>query len=364
MMTWTELAVFLETGNPVVYQNPLAFWLLLVIPIFIWVYQRQANASDWDVLANQKNLVFRHPLIDQLNFSKSIKKKPFSLMQWLLHFLRYTLLILAVLALAKPIKEVPLPPEPQTKTVRDIVFVIESSASMMLSDYEIDGKPTARMEVVKNVLDQFVAGLDGNRFSFVLYAEDAYTLMPMTSDATTARLMLKRLRPYLAGREDQALGEALGLALLQAEKVTDNTQRRIVVVFSDGENKPSRVNVAEAINYAQGMNLPIYTIGVGAGSKAADKREFAGLLYQKLEDKSLKHIAEQTQASYFQVGSRQALQNVLKKIDAAEGVEIASPRLKNKTVELYPYLLAVLLMVFVFYAALIQLFAKKVNSHD
>lgn len=364
MMNWSQLADFLKTGSPVVYENPLAFWLLLVIPVFIWIYQRQSNTCDWDALAGQKNFVFRHSLIDQLNFSQPKLQKTFSLVQWLLHFLRYALLILAVLALASPVKEVPLPAEPQTKTVRDVVFVIESSASMMLEDYQIEGVATARMEVVKNVVDQFIAGLNGNRFSFVLYAEKAYTLMPMTSDAITARLMLKRLEPYLAGREDEAFGEALGLALLQTENMTDDTQKRVVVVFSDGENKPSRLPVTEAINYAQGMNMPIYTIGVGAGSRSADKREVAGLLYQTLQDASLKNIAEQTQAQYFQVGSRQALLSVLKKIDAAEGVEIASSQAKNKTVALYPYLLAILLMVFVFYAALILMFAKKVNAHD
>jgi len=363
MMGWSELWAFLETGSPVIYANPLAFWLLLVVPVFIWLSQRQGNASDWNLLARQKNLIFRHSLINPSHFLASAKKKPVNLLLWIVHFLRYLLLILAVLALAKPIKELPISPEPQTKTVRDVVFVIESSASMMLTDYEIEGKATARMEVVKNVVDQFVAGLSGNRFSFILYADNAYTLMPMTGDTTTARLMLKRLMPYLAGREDAALGEALGLALQQAENNSDDTQKRVVVLFSDGENRVSRLPISEVINYAQGLNLPIYTIGVGAGNKLADKREFAGLLFQTLQDNSLKRIANETNAEYFQVGSREALQKVLNKIDNAEGVKTSSPQVKNKIVDLYPYLLAVLLMVFVLYASFLQLFSKKMGSY-
>jgi Ca-activated chloride channel family protein len=367
MMNWSQLISMLETGRPVVYSFPEAFWLLAVIPFFIWIYQRQSNVSDWELLAKQKKHVFRHSLINQLHFSRQPTKKPFNLLQWGLHLLRYMILVLAVLALAKPVKELPLPPEPQTKTVRDIVFVIESSASMMLEDYEIDGQATARMEVVKSVLDQFVASLDGNRFSFVVYADKSYTLMPMTADTMTARLMLKRLKPYLAGREDAAFGEALGLALQQAEHSTkyntENTQKRILVVFSDGENKPSHLPVAEAINYAQGLNLPIYTVGVGAGTAEADKREYSGLLYQTLQEQSLKEIAHETNGQYFQVGSRQAIQTVLAKIDQAEGAQIVTAQAKHKTVQLYPYLLAILMMVFILYFSLIQLFATRVNSH-
>ncbi len=364
MMSWADLFVFLGQGSPVVYSYPIAFWLLLIVPFFVWVYQRQGYANDWDLLAGQKKLLFRHSLIDQLYFSHQPQKSSFCILRWLLYFLRYVLLILAVLALASPIKHTPLPPEPQTKTVRDIVFVIESSASMMLEDYQVNGEPTARMEVVKRVVDQFVANLDGNRFSFILYADNAYTLMPITSDTTTARLMLKRLRPYLAGREDAALGNALGLALQQVERGVESTQKSVVILFSDGENKPSQLPVIDVINYAQGLNLPVYTVGVGAGTLKADKRKHSGLLYQTLQNSSLKKIASETNGIYFQVGSKQALQDVLVKIDSMEGVEFITKQQKSMVVDLYPYLLALLLMVFILYFSLVQTFSARVGRYD
>ncbi len=364
MISWPQFLEVLAVNSPVIYAYPIALWLLVIVVGFIWFNKYNTKPDDWQQLGQQKNLVFRHSLIEKLNFSKPAKKHSFNLVRWLLSLLRYILLILIVLTLAKPIKEVNLPAEPQTKTVRDVVFVIESSASMMLVDYEIEAKNIARMEAIKLVVDEFIAGLDGNRFSFILYADQAYTLMPITADIVTARLMLKKLKPYLAGRQDEALGEALGLALQQASQNTEYTQKTIVVLFSDGENKSSKLPIAEAINYAQSLNVPLYTVGVGAETEQADKRKYTGLLYQPLEDETLKKIASQTNGQYFQVGSRQALKQVLAEVDNAEGVVLTKPQLRKKIVDLYPYLLILILIVFALYFILVQSFSRQLQGEQ
>ncbi|RUM91882.1 MAG: hypothetical protein DSZ27_05010 [Thiomicrospira sp.] len=360
MMAFQELIQVFQNWHQVQFVHPQWFYLLGLIPLLWLVHWVRAGSSDWEQTANAKSLLFRHPLIDQLDFNTSVPSSSKGL-RWLLNLLRLMLLLGIVTALATPIKKIPLPPEPQTKTVRDIVFVVETSVSMVLEDYQIDGEPQSRIKVIQTVLDQFISGLAGNRFGFILYADDAYTLMPLTSDATTARLMLKRLKPYLAGRTDEATGEALGLALQQAEKSTDSTENRIVVLISDGSTRDSRLPIAEAINYAQGLNIPIYTIGVGANSKEADQREFRGLLYEALESNSLKQIADQTNGRYYQIGSGQDLQKVLQSIDQTEGVAMEVPRKKFQQVALYPYFVALSVMLFVLYFALVQLLSSRLR---
>lgn len=342
------------------FAYPAAFWLFLVPIFLILVRMRYPAPTDWEQMTKTKSMLFRHPLIEKLGLSTVVKTKP-TIWRWLLHLLRLCIFALIVFALAQPRKEIPLPPEPQTKTVRDIVFVVESSVTFVLEDYQLNGQPSTRLDVVKSVIDQFVSGLQGNRFGLILYAEEAFTLMPLTSDAITTRLMLKRLKPYLAGRTDDAMGEALGLALQQAENNTENTQKRIVVLISDGQTKPSRIPISEAINYAQGLNLPIYTIGVGAATSKADNREYRGLLYEPLESDSLKKLASETGGRYYQIGSGSDLQTVLKAIDRTEGVQIDQPSRKTQVIDFYPYFLVMSFVLFVIYFVLLQLLAKRLT---
>jgi len=360
MMALQELVEVFQDWHQIQFVHLEWFYVFVAILVLWFLHFLRPGVTDWEQTANGQSLLFRHPLIDQLGFHATASTASKGI-RWVLNLLRLFLLLGIVTALAEPVKKVPLPPEPQTKTVRDIVFVVETSVSMVLEDYQIEGKPQSRVKVIQNVLDQFISGLAGNRFGFILYADDAYTLMPLTSDATTARLMLKRLKPYLAGRTDEATGEALGLALQQAEKSVDSTENRIVVLISDGSTRNSRLPISEAINYAQGLNIPIYTIGVGGSSKEADQRKFRGLLYEALESDSLKQIAEQTNGRYYQIGSGQDLQKVLQAIDQTEGVAIDVPKKKFQLVALYPYVIALSVMLFVLYFALVQLLGNRLH---
>ncbi|WP_028485505.1 vWA domain-containing protein [Thiomicrorhabdus chilensis] len=330
------------------FASPVWLWLMFAWPL-LWMLQTislgpvQAGEDDLAQLQAQRQFVFRHPLIhlQTRGAVDSTRPSAFSWLRMGLQLLRGLVIVSVALALAQPQKVQLSEPLPQEKTVRDVVFVIESSASFLLPDYQVNGQADTRMNVVKSVLDQFIGGLAGNRFGLTIYAQQAYTLMPLSSDQTAARLNLKRLKPYLAGRTDEALGEALGLALKQAEKGMqkgdEETLRRVVVLISDGQSQPSRVAVEEAINYAQMMNVPIYTVGVGASSDKADTRLYSGLLYQPLESASLKQIAAETNGHYYQIGSGDDLQKVLRQIDQTEGVPYLAPPSPPRKVPLYQW---------------------------
>ncbi len=361
------------------FANPAGLWLLFLWPL-LWILSGfnqlfgGAQNDDLTQLQSQRQLVVKHALIHKMQpvgSAKRVLKWRFSVVKMGLNLLRGIIIMSLAIALAQPEKIQNLAPLPQQKTVRDIVFVIESSASFLLPDYQVDGHPETRMNVVKNVLDQFISGLEGNRFGLAIYAEQAYTLMPLTSDQTAARLNLKRLKPYLAGRTDGAMGEALGLALKQTSESSQNgrsqqaetdTLKRVVVLISDGLSQPSRLALSEAINYAQLLQVPIYTIGVGTNSQAADKRLYTGLLYQPLESDSLKAIASETQGQYYEIGSGQDLNRVLQKINEAEGVPYETPPRPPRHIALYDLPLSISVISLLCYLFLSLLLANKLRS--
>ena len=349
------------------FSQPEWLWLILLWPLLWLVHLLRGGQDDLAQQQGARAFVFKHPLIHlqtQAALLKTKNRQPFSFLKLVLQLLRGLILMSLAVALAQPVQLQTVEPKPQQKTVRDVVFVIESSATFLLPDYQVNRQPTERIEVVKSVLDDFISGLSGNRFGLVIYAQAAYTLMPLSSDQTAARLNLKRLKPYLAGRTDEAMGEALGLALKQNERSTmrlnsqNESLKRVVVLISDGSSQPSRLKVSEAINYAQSLNVPIYTVGVGARSQAADKRVYSGLLYQPLESASLKQIARETGGQYYQIGSGADLQQVLNKIDASEGVPYVAPPNPPQENLLYFVPLTVTVLLFFIYG-LLSLFQRS-----
>jgi Ca-activated chloride channel family protein len=349
----------LQNTDSLLFESPEWLWLIWLWPILWFISSRFSAKNDLSELTANRQLRVKHALIHKMQGGFApISQARFEFRVLFFNLLRGLVIVFLAIALAQPIQKLPSAAEPEQKTVRDIVFVIESSASFLLPDYEIDGKPETRMNVVKKVLDNFIGELKGNRFSLAIYADSAYTLLPLTNDQTLARLTLKRLKPYLAGRTDTAMGEALGLALKQTDqstgitKANKDTLKRVVVLISDGLSQPSRIELTEAVNYAQLLKVPIYTIGVGASSEQADKRIYSGLLYQPLESESLQALAEQTQGQYFQVGSGQEISAVLAKINQAEGVPYIAPPAPPQKQYLYSYPLIMGVVVLGIYWAL------------
>ncbi|MBF6057696.1 vWA domain-containing protein [Thiomicrorhabdus heinhorstiae] len=358
------------------WQHAEFFWLIVLWPV-LWVWSRwRAVWDDRQALSQSGRLSARHILVSRMQQRQAGQggETPqgtwrFSVSWLLLECLRGALIICLAAALAQPQK--PLPPEaqPNPKTVRDLVFVVESSASFLLPDYRFKGHDQTRMDAVKLVLQNFMAALDGNRFAVVIYADQAFTLMPLTADQQAAQAYLQRLKPYLAGRTDEASGEALGLALREADKqradmqtvsdLQDSARKRVVVLISDGMNRPSRVPMDEAVNYAQVLKVPVYTVGVGSNSSAADLRQFSGLLYQPLQAEVLQQIAAQTGGRYFKVESGEGLQQVLQSIDKLEGVAVPQAEVERHWQDLTHWLLLMAVVLFAVYALLLWLLKRQ-----
>lgn len=312
------MTLLFDWWNTWQFAYPAWFWALLLWP-FLSQFKPQANATS-----NNTSVVFRHPRLAAFIQASPIQPglvvdKTWPI--WLSRLLSLLVLLSLLSALAQPQRQLEHIPLQNTPPQRDIALVLESSVSFVLADYKLQDQPASRMDVVKAVLDQFIAGLSANRFSLALYAEQAYTLMPMTADSQALRMNLQRLQPYLAGRTDEAMGEALGLALRDlTANAQDSVQKRLVVLVSDGLQKSSRIALEDIVAYAQKLAVPIYTIGIGAGSEQADQRLYSGLIYQPLESQSLRFLAEQTGGRYFRVGGRDDLSAVLREIETSEGV--------------------------------------------
>lgn len=300
--------------------QPEWLWLipiLIGINVFlILIKKNHLNKSEPASLINSssKNQLL-HPLFNSLSLKTGeLKNKP---TYRLLHSLIFILLIFS---LTQPVRIGEKLPEPPKE--RDIIFIVDTSVSMILRDYVLNGERIDRMSLLKGVLDSFISKLKGERISIIVFGDNAYTLVPLTSDQLLLRRMLARVKVTMAGRFN-AMGEAIALAVKQATQNDANTghiskRKRILVLLTDADQPTGEFDPYVAANLAKRANLPLYTIAIGATSAAAQEQTQGGLLYSPVDLSLIQKLSKSTGAKSYQAGKENALEDAIKTISLHE----------------------------------------------
>lgn len=211
--------------------------------------------------------------------------------------------VFIVLALAQP-QRVGAPIE-RIKAARDVVLAIDISGSMDTRDFDrTDGERLQRLDAVKQVVAEFIAGRDSDRLGLIVFGSKAYVQAPLTEDHDTILALLNRTDVGMAGPHT-ALGDAIGLAIrtFEASKV----DQRLLILLSDGSDTASAMSPVNAAEIAASKGVEIYTVGVGDPEASGENR---------VDLKALHDIAQRTGGAYFFAADTQALTEVYNRIDA------------------------------------------------
>ena len=336
-------------------------WLLLIPFLWgalIWWYQnefdskQQASIMDVDLSATNR---FYHPLVKQLiAASASISTKQSFWKQAMFWFSGFVLSLL-VISLAQPVLTGKRLPDPLPE--RDIIFLVDTSISMQLKDYEQDGVELKRIEVLRNLLDEFTVKMQGEKISIILFAENAYVLVPLSSDQNLIRNMLRRITTTLAGRYT-ALGDALLMALnetinaqarndLSANKPQEINKKRhqTFILFTDADASRGEVTSNAAAQLVAENNIPVFTIAIGSADISKDKKVKGGL-YSSVDLPLLEEISKITKGQSYQVSDaitmQKALSNILKQ---SQNIAVPKARYEQQELYAYPLMLALLLLI-------------------
>ena len=181
---------------------------------------------------------------------------------------------LVVLGLARP--ELLGQQVAMEKAARDLMLAVDISGSMDARDMRgEDGTPKQRLEVVKDVVGEFIAARDGDRIGLIVFGTKAYVQTPFTEDLETVETLLDETLVGMAG-PDTAIGDALGLAIRSFEN--SDVEQRLMVLLSDGADTSSRMSPVNAAEIAAQKGVTIYTIGVGNPSGGGDERVYLDAL--------------------------------------------------------------------------------------
>lgn len=239
-------------------------------------------------------------------------------------------LVLLFLALSEPVirgEEIPHPPP-----ARDITFLVDASVAMGLRDYTVQTpsgeKRIDRLTLLKQQLSRMIKQLSGERMSLIVFGEHAYTLVPLTRDTNLLQQQVRRVQVTVAGRY-QAIGEAIALGVQQAKQSHQATQprpnKRLLILLSPAQESTGDIDARAAAHLAHEEGIPLYTVIIGAETKAAEEQRSSGLLYDTANRSLLESLAHITGALSFTAGSEAGLQRVLDDIARRETTSLEIP---------------------------------------
>lgn len=321
--------------------HPEWLWLLpvLLLATLLWrrLGRRQSSASLATGHSATRQRVL-HPLIALLPHSPASHKSS------LTEVLVYSGIIIGlVISLAEPVRIGSRLPDPPQE--RDIVFIVDTSISMTLKDYVLDGERIDRMTLLKGVLDRFIQQLPGERIGIIIFADAAYTFVPLTRDQSLLRRMLSRLQATMVGRFNN-MGEAIALAVKQTQQQSQQPasghRHRVLVMLTDADRPTGSIDPQTAAELAAEAGLPLYTIAIGATTAKAEQQRTTGLIYEPVDRGLLEALSARTGARNYQAGDAQALESAVTDIANSEAnLRLVAPRYQRTTLYYWPLLVSV-----------------------
>jgi Ca-activated chloride channel family protein len=203
----------------------------------------------------------------------------------------------------------------------DIVLAIDVSGSMAALDFQSEGKPGSRLDAVKKVVEDFVAGRPNDRLGLVAFAGRPYLVSPLTLDHDWLVRGLERLRIGLV--ED---GTAIGSGIASSvNRLRDRRAKsRVVILLTDGVNNSGKVSPLTAADAARALGVRVYTIGAGTRGEApmpiVDRfgRQRIVMTPVDVDEETLQKVAETTGAKFFRATDTDSLRRIYEEIDQLE----------------------------------------------
>ena len=248
---------------------------------------------------------------------EGVRRAPRTLRYWLRHapfVLRCAAYALLVVALARP-QDVDEQRRSSAEGI-DIMLSIDVSGSMLARDFKPD-----RITAAKEVAGKFIADRYGDRLGLVVFAGEAFTQSPLTTDQSTLQTMLSRIRSGII-EDGTAIGNGLATAINRLRE--SDAKSKVIILLTDGVNNRGEIAPLMAADIAADMGIKVYTIGVGTRGKAPYPvvDMFGNMSFQpmdvEIDENTLEGIAERTGGRYFRATDNDKLQSIYDEINQLE----------------------------------------------
>lgn len=282
--------------------------VLLSLPLFLFT----ARLAKW-VDRRPPALLFSDTRLVG-NLRRSWRARLRSLPDWL----RSAAWCLLVIGLARP-------QSGQTQTLLlgqgvEIVMALDISGSMRALDFD----PQNRLEAAKEVIAQFVLGRNFDRIGLVVFAQEAYHVVPPTLDYGALLRSLDQVR--IAPEIGLVDGTAIGLGLASAANMlrASDAPSRVVILLTDGANNAGSLGPVSAAQLLAALNIRVYTVGMGKPGLVPipDDQGNRQLIESDLDEAALQAVSTTTNGQYFRAEDLTNLRRIYDLIDVLERSDV------------------------------------------
>jgi Ca-activated chloride channel family protein len=312
------------------FAYPTMLTLFAFIPALIWWYVTRYNSQQ---AALKVSSAYAFTVS---SFKNILRHLPF--------VLRLLALSCIILALARPRRHT----DEQMKKGEgiDIVLAIDVSGSMLSHDFEPN-----RLEVAKDVAEEFIRNRPIDRIGLVIFSGESYTLCPITTDKNTLLEQVNGLRSGML-QDGTLIGEGLATAVDRLSK--SNAKSKVVILLTDGKEEAPETRLIDpltALEIAKTAGVKVYTIGMSAQNAIPVAENVKGRKQEVtsdfLDEQLLRRIATETGGEYFRARDKLSLETIYQQIDKMEKSKVEVQSLRHYQEEFMPLILVALALLFI-----------------
>jgi len=198
----------------------------------------------------------------------------------------------------------------EKRTGIETIIAMDISNSMLAEDVVPSRLDRSKM-MVENLVDHFT----DDKIGLIVFAGDAFTQLPITSDYVSAKMFLSSITPSLITTQGTDIATAISMAthsFTQQEGIG-----KAIIVITDGEDHEG--GAVEAAKEARGKDMRVYVLGVGSpkgapipmGDGSFMKDQTGQTVMTGLNEEMCRQIAQAGGGAYIHVENNSSAQEKL-----------------------------------------------------
>ncbi len=208
----------------------------------------------------------------------------------------------------------------------EVMIAFDVSNSMLASSSD-DPAGISRLDRSRLVLEKLIDRLHNDKVGLVIFAGDAKTQLPLTTDFYSAKMYLNELQPGMIENQGTDISMAIDMAMNGFS--ADEDTRKAIILITDSEDHEGEA--IEAAKLAKENGIQVNVVGVGSakgapipmsGRSGDYLRDMQGNVVTTTINEELgKQLAEAAGGVYVNAAASSALEDLESKLDSLEKSE-------------------------------------------
>lgn len=280
------------------FEQPLYLYLLLLIPLLGVLHYATNYYRKRRLLRYGDPELLKELMPDVSFFRREVKA-------WLM----LVALALLIVTLARPQFGTKI--DTRKRQGIEAIIAMDISNSMLAEDVT-----PSRLDKSKMLVSSIVDKMTDDKIGLIVYAGEAYTQLPITSDYVSAKMFLETISPELITTQGTDIKQAIDLAMKSF--TPDQESSKAIFVITDGEdNEGGAVEIAKT---AADKGIKVYVLGVGSPQGAPIPMPGSGkyitdntgnVVVSKLNEQMCREIAAAGGGAYIYVDNSSSAQKKL-----------------------------------------------------